>query len=157
MKSMRAYGIVAGMMLVLVVWSCSDTALFFDSRPVPDYTWHMHDTVRFEAAVSDTSRRHQIHISIRNTTDYPYSNLYMFMDVRFPNGTTFRDTLECILAQNDGKWTGKGFGKIRENVFLFRDNVWFPDTGIYVFSLVHGMREDALRGIADVGLRINKK
>jgi gliding motility-associated lipoprotein GldH len=81
----------------------------------------------------------------------------LFLNIEFPDGTTLRDTIECILAQRNGQWSGKGFGKIRSNSFLFRTNVWFPQPGNYVFRMEQAMRTELLEGIADIGLRIERK
>lgn len=119
--------------------------------------WHQDDLIHFEVELADSVSLHELYLLVRNSTDYPYSNLYLFLDIEFPDKRLLRDTLECILVQRDGQWTGKGFGKIRSNQFLFRDNVWFPNDGTYHFRIQHGMREDTLIGITDIGIRLDKK
>jgi gliding motility-associated lipoprotein GldH len=142
---------------VLLMSSCDQSVVFEKNQPIPSEGWHYRDIVSFEAEVNDTTSLHNLYINVRNTTDYGYSNFYLFLNIEFPDGTTLRDTIECILAQRNGQWSGKGFGKIRSNSFLFRTNVWFPQPGNYVFRMEQAMRTELLEGIADIGLRIERK
>lgn len=139
------------------LFACETSVVFQQQKAIPSEGWHYRDSIIFEASIHDTVALHAMHLDIRNTVDYRYSNLFVFLDIEFPDGMVLRDTLECILADRQGNWTGKGFGKIRTNRFLFRDDVWFPQQGVYTFRIFQGMREDRLQGIADVGIRIEKK
>jgi gliding motility-associated lipoprotein GldH len=148
--------------LVLALAGCcvscvGDSSVISESSPIANKTWQAGQIMDFEFESNDTLQLYQLYVTLRNTTDYPYSNLFLFLDIEFPDKRAYRDTIECVLARKDGQWTGKGFGKIIENQFLFRDDVWFPVPGKYTFRLQHGMREDYLEGIADVGIRIVKK
>lgn len=142
---------------LLMLSACGNQTVFQDTEAIPAAAWQADHVVHFEAEINDTVPLYELYLLLRNTTDYPYSNLFLFVDIEFPDRRTLRDTLECILAERDGQWTGKGFGKIRSNRFLFRDNVWFPQAGTYHFRVQHGMREDVLHGITDVGLQIDRK
>lgn len=143
--------------LIAIMAGCGKQPVFQDSRAIPAEGWRADQLIHFEMSLSDTVPLHELYLLVRNTTDYPYSNLYLFLDIVFPDNRLIRDTLECMLVQRDGQWTGKGFGKIRTNQFLFRDDVWFPATGTYHFRIQHGMRDDVLLGISDIGIRLDKK
>lgn len=147
--------VVAGLMTIMA--GCGRQTVFQDSSAIPTEGWNANHLLHFEMSLSDTVPLHELYLLVRNTTDYPYSNLYLFLDIEFPDKHWIRDTLECMLVQRDGQWTGKGFGKIRSNQFLFRDDVWFPTPGSYRFRIQHGMRDDVLLGISDIGIRLDKK
>ena len=142
---------------LVVVVACSSRTLYQNSLTISPGGWQAGQVVEFEVEITDTMQLYEIYMLVRNTTDYPYSNLYLFLDIEFPDRRLLRDTLECALAERDGRWTGRGFGRFRSNRFFFRDNVWFPAPGPYHFRVQHGMREDVLRGVSDIGLRIEKK
>jgi gliding motility-associated lipoprotein GldH len=78
------------------------------------------------------------------------------MRTDFPNGEAARDTMEFVLQDNDGKWKGSGAGTIRDNSILFKQNLRFPLKGEYKFTLEQAMRETDLKGISEIGLRIEK-
>lgn len=146
--------ILAGLLLLM---GCSPPTVFHDSRALPPRGWHQDSALVFESAVNDTLGLHELYLVVRNTTDYGYSNLYLFLDIEFPGLQTLRDTIECTLAERSGQWTGSGFGRIKTNEFLFRDDVWFPEEGVYTFRIQHGMRQEILEGISDAGIRIQRK
>lgn len=140
-----------------VFQSCHPGVVYQEHYSVDPGGWHYQDHFHFEISVSDTLSLHELYLDVRNTTDYPYRNVFFFLEIEFPDNRTLRDTIECMLAGRRGDWTGRGFGRIRSNRFLFRDDVWFPSEGTYHFRLYHGMRTDTLHGLSDVGIRIEKK
>jgi gliding motility-associated lipoprotein GldH len=148
---------IAFLIALLVLTACDRSVVFEEHYALPSIGWHLNDKVVFEVPVNDTTSLHNLYIDVRNTTDYGYRNFYMFLEIKFPEGTILRDTIECLLADRTGQWAGKGFGKIRSNRFLFRTDVWFPEPGNYVFSIEQAMRNEVLEGISDVGLRIERK
>ena len=93
---------------------------------------------------------------MRHTESYKYSNLFLFINSYFPEGTYARDTIQLILADQKGKWYGKGFGKIKEYQVMIRQGIVFPVTGIYKIGIEQGMRDNNLQGIEDIGIRIER-
>jgi gliding motility-associated lipoprotein GldH len=91
---------------------------------------------------------------VRNTTYYPYQNLYLFFTTQFPDGNVFTDTLNCILSDAHGRWTGKGSGKIKENRFVLKSKVRFPQTGTYIFIAQQAMTDSILTGISNFGITL---
>ncbi len=136
---------------------CDRSVVFEKNKEIPEMRWHFEDKVVFEAEINDTINLHNIHVNVRNSVEYKYMNFYMFLDTKFPDGRIVRDTLECLLADSRGEWTGRGVGNIRSNSFLMRENVWFPLKGKYTFSFEQAMREEVLEGISDIGIRIERK
>ena len=86
---------------------------------------------------------------------YPFQNLWLFIDDEQPFGPLLRDTIECMLANDYGKWLGKGVS-IYETSFLIKKAYYFPIEGEYTFSLRQGMRAKSIPGIEEVGLRVEK-
>jgi len=118
--------------------------------------WPKDNAVKFVVPVKDTLSLYNFYIDIRHTTQYRFSNLYLFMETHFPGGKYTRDTLEIMLATVQGKWIGKGWGEIKEDHVLLRHNLRFPLTGNYEFLIWQGMRKDTLKAIKSVGIDIEK-
>lgn len=97
-----------------------------------------------------------MYVNLRNSVDYSYSNIWLFLTIKPPKGQTVADTVEFVLADPSGKWFGNGYGKLRDNKLLYRRNVYFPATGVYTITVQHGMRTETLEGIYDVGIRLEK-
>ncbi len=140
--------------LSVVFYSCNTNILFDQNISLPQEGWHKNDAAAFNVNINDSINSFKFKLNIRNTTDYRYSNLYIFLITKLPNGNISRDTIECILANNEGKWLGKGWGNIKENNIVLKSNLRFPLTGNYKFILQQAMRVDTLKGISDMGLSI---
>ena len=78
------------------------------------------------------------------------------MTTTSPDGKNLTDTLHYDLADEKGKWYGRGFGDVHELNLPYKSNVFFPRKGTYEFKVQHGMRIENLKGIFDIGLRIEK-
>jgi gliding motility-associated lipoprotein GldH len=107
--------------------------------------------------IKDTLTFNNIYINVRNTTDYSNCNLFLFITATAPSGATKIDTVECYLADDQGKWLGRGFGYIRDNRIPYKRNVRFPQMGNYKFEIKQAMRTDDLKGITSIGIRIEKR
>ncbi len=143
--------------LALLLGSCNEDVVFEKSQDLDSDGWHMNDVVTFQKEISDTTQLFDIFLNVRNNHEYPYSNFYVFFHTTFPSGTVYKDTIEMILADRQGNWTGEGFGKIKSNSFHFRKDVWFPEQGEFTFTIQHAMRDEYIEGISDIGMRIEKK
>jgi gliding motility-associated lipoprotein GldH len=139
---------------LLLLGACGGSAFFEENQKIPSGTWKQGDTLFFKVQVSDTMHYYDFYLNVRNRTDYRYRNLYLFITTRFPAGGIARDTVECILAAPDGKWFGKGLGRIKDCRILFKPGVRFPHGGTYLIGIEQAMREKELKGISDVGIRI---
>jgi gliding motility-associated lipoprotein GldH len=116
----------------------------------------MNKPLVFDVPVKDTNNKYNVYITIRNSSSYDFNNLYLFIDIHSPMKITERDTIDCILADADGKWMGNGLGDIWDNKILFKSNVRFQKPGIYEFVFNQAMRADSLPMIMDAGLSIEK-
>lgn len=139
---------------VLLVASCDRNLVYEENHRIPETSWEKNHELSFLVEIGDTLQAHHISINVRNTATYPMSNLFLFVSIVSPDGLFNRDTIQFHLAEPSGKWVGKGFGSIHSNRFRYKNNVRFPVTGSYHFTIEHGMRTDWLEGISDVGLRI---
>jgi gliding motility-associated lipoprotein GldH len=143
-------------MIGAIALSCKSGVLFDKIQSVPGELWKKESAFSFDVTISDTISPVDYYLTIRNTTDYRFSNLYLFIKTVFPNNTHAKDTVECILANPEGKWYGKGLSRIKENEILLKKAIRFPRKGVYRFEIEQGMRVDPLPGIADIGIRIEK-
>jgi gliding motility-associated lipoprotein GldH len=93
---------------------------------------------------------------VRNTGKYEYSNLYLFVTAHSPNGNLVRDTVEITLADERGKWLGRGAASVFTLFYPYKTNIRFPMRGIYTFDIEQAMWIRDLGNISDIGLRIEK-
>ncbi len=145
---------ILSVLLLLLLTSCGWNTYYHEQITLEDSRWYKASAARFNVSVQDTINPFDFYINIRNTTTYRYSNLYLFISTRFPNGNVSRDTVEFILADESGKWYGKGWGKLKDNSVRVNESLQFPIKGNYEFLIQQAMREDTLKGISDIGIKI---
>jgi len=142
--------------LALVLASCDNDS--FDKRTViPEAEWRQEDRVAFDVDINDTISLYSFGIGLRHLENYRYSNLFVFLHTRMPNGNLTHDTIECTLATAEGKWIGKSSGSMRDLIVPLNENLLFPLSGTYHFEIEQAMREPVLKGISDIGLYIDKQ
>lgn len=118
-------------------------------------SWSRKTEQEFNFKINDAQHPKNIIFVVRNNNDYPYSNIRFivnFMDAQTKKKST--DTLNYILAQPNGEWIGKGFGDTKETLFQYKLNYKFPQNGDYSIGIIHAMRTDSLKGIEDLGVKI---
>lgn len=125
-----------------------------ESKDVSLEGWSSDDGLLFHWDVQDTLFRHDLLLDVRHGQSYPYSNLYVFLTYRFPNGKSRLDTVECTLADEQGDWRGSGFGDLVDQRFLLQSGIQFPLRGRYGLEVRHGMRHDPIPGLANMGVRL---
>jgi gliding motility-associated lipoprotein GldH len=140
---------------VLVYPSCDRNMVYDEFQRIEEGSWSWDDPVRFTFQMDDTVSLHDFQIQLRHSTEYPLSNLYMFVHIAGPSGQAMTDTINFILAEKSGEWIGKGVGNIREIGYLYRKNTVFPDTGSYKVFIEQAMRLPEVP-VSEVGVRIRK-
>lgn len=152
--SMLLLPLVASFLFML--GACDPSVMYTKNQHLGHDAWLQNDTLFYSFDLKDTLSRYDFYIDVRNTTDYSFQNLYLFVTAYYPGYTYSRDTAECILAAPDGEWYGKGMGKHRTSRFLFRKAVQFRHSGNYVIALNQAMRVSKLDGISEVGIYLKK-
>jgi gliding motility-associated lipoprotein GldH len=154
---MKNRNIIFGITLLLgTLLSCDNNRIFEENISVPNKEWMVDYKPTFDFEIQDTTLFYNFYINLRNNTDYPYSNLYLFVNSYLPDGSMATDTLEVYLANREGKWLGKGLGKIKESRFFLKQNLVFPRKGQYSIEIEQAMRTEKLIGIEDIGIRIEQ-
>jgi gliding motility-associated lipoprotein GldH len=117
--------------------------------------------VQIVIPIKDTIRFHNLYINLRNTKDYPYSNLFLIAQMSFPDNTIVVDTLEYEMTDPTGKFLGSGFSDLKENKLFYKEKVRFRQQGMYHFEVRQAMRErnkvvgiSQLKGVSDVGISV---
>jgi gliding motility-associated lipoprotein GldH len=142
------------LLCVLCLTACDDKVVLEENTQIPQAIWSSENPVSYSFDVEDTVTFHNMYINVRNGSDYAYSNLFVFIEIHFPNGKKSVDTLECFLADPSGQWYGRGFGSIYDNRFLYKERKAFPLAGDYTVVINQAMRDESLEEIYDVGFRL---
>lgn len=141
----------------MILFSCKGEDIYYQQfQEIKRAQWDMSNPVSFEFDISDTTAIYDFSFNLRNTKEYGYSNLFIFWELKSPDGRIKTDTSEFILAKPSGEWLGKSVsGTVIENSMVFLRKK-LPAQGAYTYTFTQGMREAELNGIKDVGLKIKK-
>lgn len=145
------------------ITSCDSNAVFDDYKSVPNQ-WHKDSLASFNFKAPDTTQPYNLYVNLRNTNAYKFNNLFLLVELNYPNGKTVKDTLEYKMAAPNGALLGTGFSDVKENKLWFRgfeEPFKFSEDGNYVVNIQHAMRLNGevngienLEGITDVGFRV---
>ncbi len=142
--------------LSVILICCAGEPVFDRVESIPSEGWGIDNIISFEFPISDTNQLYDILIHTRNLQNYSYSNIWLFIDITAPNSFTKRDTFEIMLADDAGRWYGKGIGNINTMLVPYKEGAKFSISGVYKMTLQHAMRDEVLENIMDVGIRIQK-
>ena len=149
--------------VLCLCFSCTDQLVYSEYSALEDAQWQRTDTLSFDLDVQDTLNVHNLYINLRNNEAYPFSNLFLITTFRGPSGETAVDTLEYTMAKPNGEWLGEGRGGLKESRLWFRENIVFPESGVYNLKVTHAMREngvveglEVLSGVTDLGIELER-
>jgi gliding motility-associated lipoprotein GldH len=154
---MKLGRIICTLLIAVFALSCDSNRVYEQYENIPDFEWNQENILRFEVEITDTIQAHNIFVNLRNSGDYAYSNLWLFVKTISPDNEVDEKKIEIKLADGTGDWYGSGFGDIFDLQIPFKQKVVFPKSGKYVFEIVQGMYDLKLQGVVNVGIRIEKE
>jgi len=133
--------------------SCKQNqALLYDFE---NSNWNSKDSVLFAFDVLDHKTPKNISFFLRNNLDYPYRNIFFLVEIQNDSGVIASDTIQYLISNKYGQWLGRGFGKTRDNYFIFKKDYLFEDSGNHLLIMRHGMRQNKLKGLVKLGFEID--
>lgn len=136
--------------IVLLTAACVDHESYYgDFRSIDPKGWAYDLPVDFAPELRDSTVTGNLALSVRHTNRYPYSNIYV--EVTVNDSTAFRrDTFNIILADEFGRWFGRGIG----TDFQLSDTLYrqLTLTAPAAISVRHVMRNDILPDIEQIGI-----
>jgi gliding motility-associated lipoprotein GldH len=143
-------------MVVICFSACDPGRLYEENKTIENSSWYYKNYIPFDTQIRDTSRLYNVLVNLRVSSDYRYSNIFMWVHVTNPEKKTDQRRIEIKLADERGKWLGSGLGDIYDYQFPVLQQVKFPKSGFYRFELEQNMRDDTLLHVKSVGVRIEE-
>ncbi len=140
-------------LFIVLLASCGSRTIYSEYQSLPITGWEADSTLQFTFSITDTLAAYDMLIHVRHTQQYPYQNMWLFVEGVTPT-LAKADTIEFYLADQRGKWLGNGWGNLREMPVLYMQQVTFPTAGEYTCRIQQGMRDECLRGVNDIGLTV---
>jgi gliding motility-associated lipoprotein GldH len=146
------------MLLTLLVISCNSNRVYEDNVDFKDRTWKIAEPAKFDFQISDTTKKYNLLIDIRNSLDYPYARLFINYELKKDTTSLSKDMVSFFLFdQKTGKPFGSSsIGDIYDHQFSILKNYHFKKTGSYQMNFQQFMRMDTIPGVLAVGLRVEE-
>ena len=144
--------------LVFMLSSCDSNRVYEDNIEFKDRTWKTTTPAELEFDVSDTTQAFNLYLNVRNNLDYPFARLFVNYQLVDPNGTVVKKEMftENLFDIKTGEPNGRsGLGDVYDHQFDFLTNYSFEKTGKHKVRFEQFMRQDTLRGILAIGLRVD--
>ena len=102
-----------------------------------------------------------LYLHLRNNQDYPFSNIFLVVNLKAKDSLILSDTLEYAMAQPNGEWLGTGFSSVKESKLWWKEQWSTAVDPPYTVEIAQANRtngraqgEAVLPGIVSVGLSI---
>lgn len=143
--------------LLFLFIACHQANFYETNTALVNRSWSNQDKPSFEVKIADNKAKYDVYINARHTAEYNYSNLFFLLHLKGPQLLDSAFRYEAKLAELDGRWIGKNAGNLYFNEIMVKKDLVFPDTGVYTFAIEQNMRENPLKHISDVGIKLVKK
>jgi gliding motility-associated lipoprotein GldH len=158
MKQALSFFCSAALIFTLFIWGgCTDPNGIFDQNTeISNHNWAYANPVRYDVKVDDVSAPYNLYLNVRVSGDYRYANLFVLVHINGPALKPEVRRYEVKLANPDGEWLGSGSGNLYSYQVFIKKHYHFPVKGNYHFSIEQNMRDNPLREVSDIGLRVEK-
>lgn len=147
--------------LFFLVESCNLGVAHMEFVSLDNGVWDKDQEVVFEFTPKDSTEVYDWYIHLRNTQDYPYSNLYLITELSTDEGFLKKDTISYTMANPDGTWVGNASGSLVEHKIPLNLQKTFSSTKPHKLTIRQAMRAlgsvqplQKLNGISDIGYSI---
>ena len=143
-------------LFLISIVGCNQGIVYEENLKIPEANWDRNESPKFEFKIEDSLAQYALLLNFRHSGKYLYKNIYLFTKTKSPSGKLAIDTAQMILANNQGKWLGKGIGDIYDYQFKFKQGPLFPEQGTYEVIIEQAMRDEVLSNVTDIGIAIEK-
>jgi gliding motility-associated lipoprotein GldH len=145
------------LMMVAAITGCSDPNAVIDQNVViTNNNWSYVNKIKTKVTITDETIPYNLYMNLRVTADYKYANLFVLIKQVNPDKKASTTRYEFKLANADGEWLGDGSGSIYSYQVPFKKDYKFPAKGVYTFEIEQNMRDNPLREVTDVGMRVER-
>ena len=143
--------------LVGLFASCDNNRIYETNYDFEDQTWKVKETPEFEFRIDDARKKYNLYINVRNSLDYPYSRIFISYHLQDSTGHELQTKLcmQDLFNQKTGiPFGSSGIGDLYDHQFPILNNFEFNMLGSYKIKLEQFTRQDTLKGVLAVGLRV---
>ena len=145
-----------GLAILGCMASCNEREVYYKFSPISENEWSKEQEICFllDSVPFNTNSNYAVSLEIVHNINYKYKNLFLYLDYSQQDSILYTDTVECILVDDYGRWSGSGNGATRQLSVPYKTNLKI-DTALHNEICVrHTMQDLTLKGIEKIGLKI---
>ncbi len=145
-------------LIIIGLFACDENRIFEDNYRLTEKYWHVDTVASFTFDINEPNENYNLFINIRNSSAYPYYNLYVKFILEDSAGNELLSDLENLILfdSKTGQPKGSGLGDVFDHQFELVEKFQFQKPGSYTMKYQQFMRIDSLPMIHFVGARIAK-
>ena len=154
---MKASNNIFFLLTVLLLFaSCKGEDLYFQYEKVEKGDWYRDSVLNFSIDTLKSNQIGEYNISIELITSmlYPYSDIHLKIDHNLNDSIISSDTMRYKVADEHGKWLGRGVGSLRQLSIPYKKAIWLDSTRGYELRILQLINIDPLKGVERVGVRV---
>jgi len=142
--------------IIFIMSGCSDKVVFEEKHNFPNSTWMRFDPENFEVNIKNITDCYDIYFSVTvDTNVIRINNLPLVVNIEDSEGSRRVFMSDIIFQNKKGESMGKTIGSF-EYTARAREYFYFNSKGIHKFSIKNSTQFYELKGIASIGMKIEK-
>lgn len=146
-----------GFFVVFVLLSsCNRGEVYYKFHPIKNGSWNKQTGYNFllDSLTVLPEEKYDLFLEIVNGKQYPYRNLWLIVLQNVSDTAFVTDTVEIKLADAHGKWLGNGSAGLYQLSVPYKASIALDTARRYFVRIRHGMKDDPVKGIEKVGVRM---
>jgi len=142
-----------------LLYSCDPDRVYEQNINLDARSWRLNEPMVFDFKIEETDQPYNIYYNVRNSLEYPYARLFIQYTLSDSTGLQIDKKLNAqyLFDQKTGKPFGQsGIGDVFDHQFLLIQNQKFNSPGKYLLKVEQFNRQDTLRGVLSVGVRVER-
>jgi gliding motility-associated lipoprotein GldH len=126
--------------------------------PLDNSNWVQQEPIDITFDITDPTATYSLYYTLRYTVDYPYYNIWLNRSILNSKQQMISKKLQGLDLFNgkSGEPMGGGFGNSFDIEILSDSTLRFPTAGTHTLRIQQYMRQDTLKGIEAVGIKLKQ-
>lgn len=142
----------------LLFASCDSQRVYEDNKEFNQRIWVVSDEPTFGFLITDSLQSYNLYYNIRNSLQYDWDRVFVTYTLLDSAGQQLASKLVYNqLFDQTGRPLGEsGLGDLYDHQFPLEKGYRFPYRGRFAIRLTQFSRQDTLRGVLAVGIRVER-
>lgn len=144
-------------LIALFLFACNENRLINEYKNIPMFNWEKGYDLSYALNVEDATPKYKMMIGLRHTSGIGFGEILVHLKMTTPSGKEIETPYILEIREKDtGELKGSAMGDITDIEIPVEETFTFPEAGQYTFEISQQMEQDAVSGIMEVGLVVDK-